>query len=64
MLHTLFLLETGCLEMFSGKLFSEFYVEDDTFQEMILNNTKMNHYTVLQRKVFQGKMLEIGVFEM
>ncbi len=63
MLNTPMLLEMNCLKNFSGKLFSEFYIEDSSFIELILKNTKMNQYTSLQRKVFQGKMLEVGVFE-
>ena len=63
MLNTLTLLEANCLERFTGKLFSEFWAENETFVEKILKNTKMSKYTVLQRKVFQGKMLEVGVFE-
>lgn len=63
MLNTPILLEMNCLETFCGKLFSEFYVEDNTFVKSILQHTKMNYYMPLQRKVFQGKMLEVGVFE-
>lgn len=62
MLNTKMLLETGCLRTFSGKLFSEFDASDNKFVESILSNTKMNHYTALQRKVYEGKMLEAGVF--
>lgn len=63
MLNTRELMKNGCLQSFKGMLFAEHYLDDDNFVEGVLQMTQMKSYRSIQRETFQGRMLEIGVFE-
>lgn len=63
MLNTRELLKNKCLQTFEGMLFAEHYLDEDYFVEAILQETGMNHYKSIHREIFQGRMVEVGVFE-
>lgn len=63
MLNTENIVKKGWLRNFRGTLFSEFCTEDKGFIDMVLKNTEMKQYKTLHREMFDGRMLEVGVFE-
>lgn len=63
MLNTRELLKNGCLKNFKGILFTEHYLDDVHFVEVVSHETGMNRYKSIHREIFQGRMLEVGAFE-
>jgi len=63
MLNTRELVKKKCLQTFQGILFAEHYVDDDHFVEVVSHETGMNRYKSIHRETFQGRILEVGVFE-
>ena len=63
MLNTEDIVKKGLLRNFKGKLFSEFCTEYKGYVDMVINHTEMKQYQSLHREVFDGKLLEVGVFE-
>lgn len=63
MLNTEELVNGNYLQYFSGILFTEFYTSNEKFVKKVISNTQMNYYEMLHREVYDGEMLEIGVFK-
>lgn len=56
------LLKENNLKDFEGMLFVEFNVKDVDFMKEVMADTRMKCYRSLHREVFNGEMLEFGVF--
>lgn len=63
MLNTKEFVKKNYLRTFEGILFAEHYLDDENFIEIVLHETRMNHYKSIHQETFQGRMLEVGVFE-